>query len=58
MLLLALPIGVLALNVWLATPLSGLLIVLLWAIFALYSLAQADFRRAYRIWRATDEGGG
>jgi len=57
-LLLALPIGVLALNVWLATPLSGLLIVLLWAIFALYSLAQADFRRAYRIERATDEGGG
>jgi len=57
-LLLALPIGVLALNVWLATPLSGLLIVLLWAIFALYTLAQADFRRAYRIERATDEGGG
>jgi branched-chain amino acid transport system permease protein len=56
-LLLALPLGVLALNVWLATPLSGLLIVLLWVIFALYSLSQADFRRAYGIGRAADAGG-
>ena len=56
-LLLALPIGVLALNVWLATPLSGLLIVLLWAIFAVYSLGQADFRHAYGIGRAADEKG-
>jgi hypothetical protein len=55
-LLLALPIGVLALNVWLATPLSGLLIVLLWAIFATYSLGQADFRHAYGIGRAAGKG--
>ena len=56
-LLVALPIGVLALNVWLGTPLSGLLIVLLWAIFAVYSLGQADFRHAYGIGRAADEKG-
>jgi branched-chain amino acid transport system permease protein len=56
-LLLALPIAVLALNVWLGTPLSGLLIVLLWAIFTLYSLGQADVRQAYRIGRTVDGEG-
>ena len=48
-LLLALPVAALVLHVYLGTPLSGLLIVLLWVIFTVYSLAQADFRRAYRI---------
>ena len=48
-LLLILPIAALALHVYLGTPLSGLLIVLLWVIFTVYSLAQTDFRRAYRI---------
>lgn len=56
-LLLILPIVALVLHVYLGTPLSGLLIVLLWVIFTVYSLGQADFRRAYRRgWPAT--GGG
>lgn len=55
-LLLALPIAVLALHIYLKTPLSGLLIVLLWAIFAVYSLVQADLRRAYGIGRPADGG--
>ncbi|WP_395715128.1 hypothetical protein [Reyranella sp.] len=56
-LLLVLPVAVLALNVWLGTPLSGLLIVLLWAIFTVYALGQAEFRSAYGIGRTTDDGG-
>ncbi len=56
-LLLALPITALALHVYLATPLSGLLIMLLWIVFTVYSLCQADFRHAYGIgWPAA--GGG
>jgi len=57
-LLLALPIAALALHVYLATPLSGLLIMLLWVVFTVYSLCQADFRHAYRIGRPTTGGGG
>jgi len=56
-LLLALPLAALALHAYLATPLSGLLIVLLWVIFTAYSLGQADLRRAYGIGRAADGGG-
>lgn len=56
-LLLALPVGALVLHVYLGTPLSGLLIVLLWVIFTVYSLSQADFRRAYRIGRPAAGGG-
>jgi hypothetical protein len=48
-LLLALPIAAFALHVWLGTPLSGLLVVLLWIVFTVYSLAQPEFRRAYRL---------
>lgn len=56
-LLLALPIAGLALHVYLGTPLSGLLIVLLWVVFTLYSLCQADLRHAYGIGRpAADRG--
>jgi branched-chain amino acid transport system permease protein len=55
-LLVALPIGALALHVYLGTPLSGLLIVLLWVVFTVYSLCQADLRYAYGIGRATDGG--
>jgi len=57
-LLLALPVAALALHVWLRTPLSGLMIVLLWVIFTAYSLCQADFRRAYGIGRPAADGGG
>ena len=56
-LLLALPVAALVLHVYLGTPLSGLLIVLLWVIFTVYSLCQADFRRAYRIGRPAAVGG-
>jgi branched-chain amino acid transport system permease protein len=55
-LLLALPLGVLALHIYFATPLSGLLIVLLWVIFTVYSLGQADIRRAYGIGRTAGSG--
>jgi branched-chain amino acid transport system permease protein len=55
--LMALPIAALALHVYLGTPLSGLLIVLLWAIFTVYSLCQADIRHAYGIGRAAVRGG-
>ncbi len=58
LLLLALPIAFLALHVWLATPLSGLLIALLWVVFTVYSLSQADFRRAWRIGRQAPAAGG
>ena len=57
LLLLALPVAALALHVHLGTPLSGLLIVLLWVVFTLYSLAQPEFRRAYRLGRAAADGG-
>ncbi len=56
-LLLALPVAALVLHVYLGTPLSGLLIVLLWVIFTIYSLCQADFRRAYRIGSPAAGGG-
>ncbi|MPZ33668.1 MAG: hypothetical protein GEV13_22215 [Rhodospirillales bacterium] len=56
-LLLILPIAALVLHVYLGTPLSGLLIVLLWVIFTVYSLVQADFRRAYRLGRPPNGGG-
>jgi hypothetical protein len=49
LLLIGLPIAALALHIHLGTPLSGLLIVLLWVVFTLYSLAQADLRRGYRL---------
>ena len=59
LMLLALPLAALALHVHLGTPLSGLLVVLLWIIFTVYSLGQAEFRRAYGIGRpAAVEGGG
>jgi len=56
-LLLALPIAGLVLHVYLATPLSGLLIVLLWVVFTVYSQCQADFRHAYGIGRPAANGG-
>jgi branched-chain amino acid transport system permease protein len=56
-LLLALPAVALALHAYLRTPLSGLLILLLWLIFTIYSLCQADFRRAYGFGRAAGGGG-
>ena len=46
-LLLAFTVLVLALHVYLETPLSGLLIILLWAIFSFYILFQADVRQAF-----------
>jgi branched-chain amino acid transport system permease protein len=52
LLLVALPIAAFALHIHLGTPLSGLLIVLLWVVFTLYSLGQPDLRRAYRLGRA------
>lgn len=55
-LLLALPIAGLVLHVYLATPLSGLLIVLLWVVFTVYSLCQGDFRHAYGIGRPAADG--
>jgi hypothetical protein len=51
LLLVALPIAAFALHIHLGTPLSGLLIVLLWVVFTLYSLGQADLRRGYRLGR-------
>ena len=42
-LLLALPVAALVLHVYLGTPLSGLLIVLLWVIFTVYSLCPGGF---------------
>jgi MFS family permease len=56
-LLLALPAVALALHAYLRTPLSGLLILLLWLIVTIYSLCQADFRRAYGFGRAAGGGG-
>lgn len=50
-LLLALPVAALVLHVYLGTPLSGLLIVMLWVVFTLYSLGQPELRRAYRLGR-------
>ena len=49
LLLIALPIAALALHIHLGTPLSGLLIVLLWIVFTMYSLGQPDLSRAYRL---------
>ena len=46
-LLLAYPLAGLALHLYLETPLSGLLIVLLWAIYTFYVLFQPDIRRAF-----------
>jgi branched-chain amino acid transport system permease protein len=56
-LLLALPIAAFALHVDLGTPLSGLLVVLLWVAFTAYSLAQPEFRRAYARQSAAERGG-
>jgi branched-chain amino acid transport system permease protein len=56
-LLLALPVAALALHIHLGTPLSGLLVVLLWIVFTLYSLGQPEFRRAYRLGRPAADGG-
>ena len=59
LMLLALPLAALALHVRLGTPLSGLLVVLLWIVFTVYSLGQAEFRRAFGIGRpAVGEGSG
>ena len=57
-LLLALPLAALALHVQLGTPLSGLLVVLLWIVFTVYSLVQAELRRAYGLGRPAADGGG
>jgi branched-chain amino acid transport system permease protein len=57
-LLLALPIAAFALHVHLGTPLSGLLIVLLWVVFTAYSLAQPEFRHAYGRRRLVAKSGG
>ena len=57
LLLLGLPVAALALHVHLGTPLSGLLVVLLWVVFTVYALGQAEFRRAYGIGRSPDAGG-
>lgn len=46
-LLLAYPLLGIALHIYLETPLSGLLIVLLWAIFTIYVMFQTDIRRAF-----------
>lgn len=56
--LLALPVAAFALHIYLGTPLSGLLVVLLWVVFTVYSLGQADFRRAYRLGRLPADGRG
>ena len=47
-LLLIYPLLGLALNIYLETPLSGLLIVLLWAIFTIYVLFQTDVRQSFK----------
>ncbi len=56
LLLLALPVAAFGLHIYLGTPLSGGLVVLLWVIFTVYALCQADFRRAYGIGRPAAEG--
>lgn len=45
-LLVALPVLFLALHLHLGTPLSGLLIALLWVVHTIHALAQPDLRRA------------
>src|SRR5262245_48411030 len=55
-LLLALPIAALVLHVYLGTPISGLLIVCLWAVYTIYWLCQADVRHAYGLGRGADSG--
>jgi hypothetical protein len=57
LLLLALPVAALALHVWLGTPLSGLLIVLLWVVFTVYALVHPDFRRVWHLGRSATGGG-
>jgi branched-chain amino acid transport system permease protein len=56
-LLLALPVAALVLHVHLGTPLSGLLVMLLWVIFSVHSLCQADLRRAWGIGRPAADSG-
>ncbi|MBX3501567.1 MAG: branched-chain amino acid ABC transporter permease [Alphaproteobacteria bacterium] len=46
-LLVALPVLFLALHAYLQTPLSGMLIALLWVIHTIHALAQPDLRRAF-----------
>jgi len=57
LLLLALPVAALALHVWLSTPLSGLLIVLLWVVFTVYALVHPDFGRVWHLGRSATGGG-
>ena len=46
-LLLGLPVLMLILHIYLETPLSGLLVVALYAVFSFYALFQADVRQAF-----------
>ncbi len=46
-LLLGLPVLMLVLHIYLETPLSGLLVVTLYAIYSFYALFQADVRQAF-----------
>lgn len=48
LLLMVFPVLPLALHIYLATPLSGILIVVLWGVFIYYNLFQADVRQACR----------
>ncbi len=48
LLLLAFPVLPLGLHIYLGTPLSGLIITGLWALFIYYNLLQADVRHAFR----------
>lgn len=47
-LLLLFPIAPLALHIYLATPLTGLLVVLLWGLFIYYNLLQRDVKLAFQ----------
>jgi branched-chain amino acid transport system permease protein len=54
LLLLIFPVLPLALHIYLGTPLSGLLIVVLWGVFVYTNLLQTDVRQAFRQPRRTE----
>ncbi len=47
LLLLFFPLLFLALHIYLATPLSGIIVVVLWTMFVYYNLLQAEVRQAF-----------
>jgi hypothetical protein len=53
-LLLVFPVLPLALHIYLGTPLSGLMIVVLWSVFIYTNLLQTDVRQAFNRSHRTD----